>query len=218
MALPIVDGYVIPDDPYTLYAAGKQADVPLLLGYNANESAHMFSPVSTAACIANVRQHYGSMADQLLALYPASSAAETLRSQGRLWVESTFGWHIWSWARLHARTSHSKVFFYYFGGGNPVHGGELPYVFLYGLSRLSSQQERDMAETISGYWTQFARSGNPNAPALPRWPPFEEPEETAMFLGKSFTPGAAPDHAQHVLMDAYKNHQHTQTAQSGSAR
>ena len=217
MALPIVDGYVIPDDPYTLCAAGKQADVPLLLGYNANESAHMFSPVSRGAFIANVRQHYGAMAEQFLALYPASSAAEALRSQGRLWVESTFGWHIWSWARLHARTSHSKVYLYHFVGGNPVHGGELPYVFLYGLSGSSPKQEREMAETISAYWTHFAKSGNPNAAGLPRWPPFDEHEETTLFLGKSFTPGEAPDHDQHVLMDAYMSRVRAESVQGASA-
>ena len=51
-ALPIVDGYVIPDDTYTLYSAGKQAGVPCCSGYNADEgaytmivSSHGFVPV-----------------------------------------------------------------------------------------------------------------------------------------------------------------------------
>jgi para-nitrobenzyl esterase len=217
MALPIVDGYVIPDDPYTLYAAGKQADVPLLLGYNADESAHMFSPVSTATFIANVRERYGATADQILTLYPVSSEAEAVRSQESLWVESSFGWHIWTWARLHAQTSHSKVYLYHFVGGNAVHGAELPYVFLYGFSHSSPKQERDMAETVSAYWTNFAKTGNPNGNALPRWPPFDEHDRTAMFLGKSSTPGEAPDRAQHTLMDAYMSRVRSASAQTVSA-
>jgi len=203
MALPIVDGYVIPDDPYTLYQAGKQAAVPLLLGYNADESAHMFTPVATATFIANVRQRYGTMADQFLAVYPANSDAEAVRSQARLWVESSFGWHMWTWARLHAQTSHNKVYFYYFvGDGNAGHGAELPYVFLYAKG-FSSRAERDMAEKVSTYWTNFAKTGDPNGDDLPPWPPFQERDETAMFLGKSFAPGEVPDRPLHILMDAY---------------
>jgi para-nitrobenzyl esterase len=217
MALPIVDGYVIPDDPYALYAAGKQADVPLLLGYNANESAHMFSPASTPTFIANVRQHYGAMADRIFSLYPVSSEVEAAHSQERLWVEYSFGWHIWTWARLHAQTSHSKVYLYHFVSDNAVHGAELPYVFLYGLSRSSPKQEREMAETVSGYWTNFAKAANPNGNALPNWPPFDEHHQTAMFLGKSPTPGEAPDHAQHTLMDAYMSHVRSESAQTVSA-
>ncbi len=216
MALPIVDGYVIPDDPYTLYAAGKQANVPLLLGYNANEGAHMFSSVSTATFIANVRQRYGEMADQILELYPVSSESEALRSQERLWVESSFGWHIWTWARLHAQTSHRNVYHYYFVGGNAGHGAELPYVFLYGFSRSSPKQERDMAATISAYWTNFAKSGNPNGDSLPRWPPFDEQEESAMILGKASRPGNVPDRAQHTLMDAYMSRVRSQSSQKVS--
>jgi para-nitrobenzyl esterase len=203
-ALPIVDGYVIPEDPYTLYAAGKQADVPLLLGYNADESAHMFSPVATGAFVANVRQHYGAVADQFLTLYPANSESESARSQSRLWAESSFGWHMWTWARVHAQTSHSKVFFYHFvGDGNAGHGAELPYVFLYGFNGSWPSHERAMAEKISAYWTNFATTGDPNGDGLPRWPPFGEQSETVMFLGKSFASGEAPDRPLHQLMDSY---------------
>src|SRR5690606_20620373 len=38
-AWPIIDGYVIPDDQFKLYEAGKYHDVPVLIGYNSDEGA-----------------------------------------------------------------------------------------------------------------------------------------------------------------------------------
>ena len=127
-ALPIMDGYVIPDDTYQLYATGKQAHVPLLIGYNRNEGAYIFRAIETSAYVAATRKTYGALADQFLALYPAAPETESARSQIRLAAESAFGWQTWAWARAHARTSQHKVFFYYFSDEQTAHGAELPYV------------------------------------------------------------------------------------------
>jgi para-nitrobenzyl esterase len=56
-AWPIVDGYVIPDETYTLYAKGMQADVPLLLGYNEDEGEYFQSPITVASYAAAIRAH-----------------------------------------------------------------------------------------------------------------------------------------------------------------
>src|SRR5512133_3071001 len=59
MAWPIVDGYVIPDDQYRLYAAGRFNDTPILVGYNSDEGLS-FTRVKTAAeYAAGVRERYG---------------------------------------------------------------------------------------------------------------------------------------------------------------
>jgi para-nitrobenzyl esterase len=193
---PIVDGYVVPQDPYALYASGKQADVPLLLGYNNDESENIVKPVASSVYLDTLRTQYGALAGQFLALYPAGSQEESARSQGRLWVERTFGWHMWVWARLHARTSHSKVFFYHFSGNNDSgHGAELPYVFLHSSDASATK--------LSTYWTNFAGTGDPNGKGAPSWPPFNEPDEATMYLGKDFTAGKVPDIREHQLMDQY---------------
>jgi para-nitrobenzyl esterase len=205
-ALPIVDGYVIPGDTYPLYAAGKQADVPLLIGYNADEGAYLFKPIETAAYIAATRRTYGLLADRFLELYPASTEPESQRSQIRLAAESSFGWQAWSWARIHARTSHRKVFFYYFSTEQySAHGAELPYVFLYEFGGGWSAQQREIGAKISTYWTNFAKTGNPNGPGLPQWPAFDVETEHVMRLGESFKPGPMPHRAEHALMDEYMN-------------
>ena len=204
---PVLDGYVIPADTFAVYSAGKQADIPLLIGYNDDEAANMAHPIEAAEYAANTRAHYGAFGDRFLELYPASSEVEAARSQTRLRSEEWVGWHVWLWARTHARTSHSKVFFYHFMGPPSFHGAELPYVFAYVLGRPSGWPEgaREMAQTVSTYWTNFAKTGDPNGAELPLWPVFTGEGETTMYLGQTSAVGRLPDIREHSLMDAYMN-------------
>lgn len=154
----IVDGYVIPGDTYALYASGKQADIPLLVGYNAEED------------------------------------------------QKAFRWQVWAWACAHARTSHSRVYFYRFAGEHSYHGAELPYVFMFTLrSRGWPAADRKIAETIAAYWTHFAKTGNPNSPGLPFWPPFDDQHGAAMSLGLEFAAAPLPELREHQDVDTYMN-------------
>ena len=69
-AWPIVDGYVIPDDQYKLYEAGKYNDVPVLIGYNSDEGLS-FSPGRTPNdYVAAVKRRFGPFAEDLMKAYP----------------------------------------------------------------------------------------------------------------------------------------------------
>ncbi len=113
MAWPIIDGYVIPDDQYKLYANGKYNDVPVLIGYNSDEGASFSRFKSPEEYIADVRRRYGKFADALIKAYPAgtNTVPKTARDLAR---DAAFGWHTWIWARLQSQTGKSKVFYYYF--------------------------------------------------------------------------------------------------------
>lgn len=211
-ALPVIDGYVIPADTYSLYAAGRQARVPLLLGYNEAEGSMAQQPVEPDAYVTATRQQYGAMANRFLALFPAESPQAAGRSQAALWAENWFGWQMWSWARAHAATSGKNVYFYHFSA--PVyngHGAELPYVFIYPFGdKWIESGQAEKARLVSSYWTQFARTGNPNRCRLPRWPVFDPSGEQAMLLHASPAPGEMPDLQAHRLMDGYMNSLRTQ--------
>jgi para-nitrobenzyl esterase len=47
-----------------------------------------------------------------------------------------------------------------------------------------------------GYWTQFARSGNPNSPGAPSWPLFDATDQFQLLQPPTPTPstGFATDH------------------------
>lgn len=170
-ALPIVDGYVIPQDTYSLYAAGKQARVPLLLGYNADEGAYIAPRTEPEV----------------------------------LWAETVFGWQMWAWARVHAETSASKVFFYHFTARQNGHGAELPYLFGHPFMREWDADDRKIASDIAGYWTAFAKRGDPNSSDLPFWPAYKLEQGHVMHLGQNPAVGEMPDVPLHTLIDAYMN-------------
>ena len=167
MAWPIIDGCVIPDDQYKLYAAGRYNDTPILVGYNSDEGASFSPPRTPEEYIANVKSRYGRFAENLLKAYPVSSGTESLskaypagsgkvaKTARDLARDSAFGWHTWVWARLQAKTGKSKAFYYYFDQhpeypeGSPRAGYGSPHGAGRGL-RLSASQCLESADCEGG--------------------------------------------------------------------
>ena len=217
---PIVDGYVIPDDQFVLYEAGKYNDVNVLIGYNSDEGASFsFGGRATPESHRrDVETRYGKFADALLEAYPLENGqiGKTARDLTR---DAAFGWQTWSWARLQSKTGKSKVFLYYFdqhpdypegspryGNGSP-HGQEVAFVFQH-IGPRSDQPESDAAlsDAMGTYWLNFAKYGTPNAPdsKLPEWPEFNNDNPQVMVLtGPVPHVGPVPSESSLKVLDKY---------------
>ena len=213
MAWPIVDGYVIADDQYRLYAAGRFNDTPILVGYNSDEGLS-FTRVKTAGEYEEgVRERYGPFADRLLAAYPAAGdgVTKTARDLAR---DSAFGWHTWSWARLQSARGSGKVYYYYFdqhpprAPGTPEadhgtpHGVDVPYVFE-NLEGSPTADDRHISEIMAAYWTNFAKRGDPNGEGAPAWPAFSDANPVVMYLGPAARTGPVPSAESLKVLDEY---------------
>jgi para-nitrobenzyl esterase len=215
-AWPIIDGYVIPDDQYKLYQAGKYNDVPVLIGYNSDEGAIFSREKTPDEYIAGVEKRYGKFAEALLEAYPVgeNSVPKTARDLAR---DAAFGWHTWSWARLQSQTGKSKVFYYYFdkhpnypedspffGYGSP-HGQDVGYVFmnLDTLNQNISGSDLKLSEVMGTYWTNFAKHGDPNGGELSVWPAFSYLNPQVMYLDSAPHAGPVPSEESLIVLDDY---------------
>jgi para-nitrobenzyl esterase len=213
---PIIDGWVIPDDQYTLYAAGKYNDTPILVGYNSDEGASFSPPRTPESYITGVQARYGKFAGDLIKAYPAGSnaVAKTARDLTR---DAAFGWHTWTWARLQAKIGKSKVFYYYFdqhpqypegspqaGHGSP-HGSEVAYVFehLNPNSPRTTKSDLAISDDMATYWTDFAKHGDPNGKGLPKWPAFNNKKPQVMYFSQTPHVGPVPSADSLKVLDEY---------------
>lgn len=203
-----VDGWLLPSDVYTIFTDGKQNDVPILIGSNADEGTAFTPPNLTASGYRAAAARYGQQTDSFLSLYPADTDAEARTSQAAAIRDQIFGWEMEAWARLQTRTGKSKTYLYYFsrvppGRGSQAlgayHSAEIPYVFdNLGLSnRPWEETDRKLAGVMSSYWVNFATTGDPNGNLLPQWPVYETKSEWAMGLGNRIEPTKIPH--QHGL-------------------
>jgi para-nitrobenzyl esterase len=128
--------------------------------------------------------------------YPATTDAEAKAQINRLTTD-IWGWRMWQWARLHRSAKRGAAYVYEFVhvpaepatpcgyGCGAGHGAEIPYVFdqLAQDPRHWTPEDRQLADRMAAYWTNFARTGNPNGKDLPRWRIFEGDDASIIRLG-----------------------------------
>jgi len=192
----VVDGWVLPDDVDTVFAEGRQHDVPVIVGSNADEGPPLYErwvPKDSAAYAEYVNTTYGDLAEEFLELYPNGDSATIWDSYLRSRGQGRFAWTMNNWARQMENVT-SNAWLYHFTHVPPIpdanrygayHAGEIVYVFdnldLAGFDELR-ESDRKLAALMSQYWVNFAATGDPNGESLPAWTPFDVGEEAFMDM------------------------------------
>lgn len=211
---PNIDGHFLPEDVAAIYTNGKQSHVPLLAGWNADEASFEIAFAKekpTAASFAKQAQtQFGARSGALLKLYPAANDEQARRSAQDLAGDRFIAFSTWKWIELQRATGKSPVYRYQFDQAPPApadarpespaaqlgayHSAEIEFVF----EALDSKKlpwrsdDRKVSDLVSSYWANFAKTGNPNGSALPRWPEYDA-QTGWQVMHLSATPQAAPD-------------------------
>ena len=200
-----VDGWVFPDTVYNIFAAGRQHDVPVIVGSNADEMT-ILGGAAGAETVEQyretIRNEYGEHADALLATFPAATDDEAQRARIASGTDATFGWEMRTWARM-METVSSPAYFYFFSRVPPApdadrygayHTAEIPYVFdNFGVSphpyanRDYTDTDRRLSDVLASYWVNMAATGNPNREGLPEWPAYDPAADAALHIGDTIT-------------------------------
>ena len=200
-----VDGWVFPDAIYDIFAAGRQHDVPVIVGSNADEMT-MLGGAAGAETVEQyretIRSEYGEHADALLDTFPAETDEEAQRARIASGTDATFGWEMRTWARM-METVSSPAYLYFFSRVPPApdadrygayHTAEIPYVFdNFGVSphpyanRDYTDTDRRLSDILASYWVNMAATGNPNGEGLPEWPAYDPEADAALHVGDTIT-------------------------------
>ncbi|MDB5678878.1 carboxylesterase family protein [Sphingomonas bacterium] len=196
-----VDGLVLPQQMTTAFDKGKQAPVPLLVGFNQGEirSLMMLAPKPSASAAdyeKAIRDRYGDLADDFLLLYPTADYKQSIIATTR---DALYGWTAERMARKQTALGR-PAFLYMFDHGYPAmeaaglhafHASELPFVFgtydrtppLWPMVP-DTASERAFSDAMLDYWASFARDGRPTSANAPAWPAFGSAQAYMHFADK----------------------------------
>lgn len=186
----VIDRVVIPP-VYETFAAGKQNDVSLISGWNADDGVSFGPPPTASQFKAGAKSQYGDKADEYLQVFPANTDEEAAQSR-KLISQLRFGWHNYTWAKMQSQHGTGKAYLYLFNHvppGEPNYGAFHSAEFGYALHTLKfwdrpfTEIDYKLEETMSSYWMNFAKTGDPNGEGLPVWPTFDDNNPELIELG-----------------------------------
>jgi para-nitrobenzyl esterase len=244
--MPVVDGWVLPQEPGEVFAQGKQHPVPLLIGSNSAEgNLFTFAQRSTLETMTvaeykrRIVNYFGPSADQVMALYPVKEQSDVKPMLSKIFTNFDFT-SVARWTARRQVAVGQPAYVYQFDKTplpptsflGPCHGSEIPFVFgtlVKGPSHNGAQQsmqslilqtfERPLAESLvltfapgdlelsaqmTEYWTNFARSGDPNGSTTKvAWPAYDPTSDQSIEFGKAVMMKAGLDSAGCDLADQF---------------
>lgn len=215
--LPVIDGHFLAKDSLEHLADGNTSHIPVLLGHNENEGSVFVLDRDHADDEAGYRADTAEWyperdIDDIMALYPLSNFGNAGDADAHMYGDRRYICTIKEAADILSDTG-STVYRYHFSqdvfspyagaialisfGENPpelgtVHTAEIPYIFGNAsiLGALGTWEKQKLSNRMMRYWTNFARTGNPNDGRLPHWPRYDSSSQRFQRLDSPISTGS----------------------------
>lgn len=193
-----VDGDLFPAQMRELYVAGLGSRTPVLVGANADEETALFDAlpdVGRDELVEQLKAEWGAQAEALIAAYGAEIEASPRAVRDLILSHRVFAWDMRTWAELTVAAGQPAYLYHFthvpelveYGRDlGAFHAAEIPYVFgtIENSDLVVSEADKQVSLTLSAYWRNFARTGNPNGAGLPHWPAYTLEDGETMELAE----------------------------------
>jgi para-nitrobenzyl esterase len=193
---PVFDGHIFPASPMSIYEAAKQSKVNMIIGTNAHESKSFPVNINLKQYKTWLDRTCGKFANTIYQQFPVAkyssangayyrymtirSFAEPARYVAKKMSKVNPNIYLYQFTRI-PNTKIAKIIGAY-------HSIELEYVF--GVWGDVNYKIKDFAlsNAIMSYWTNFAKTGNPNnGSTLPEWPQYKPESHLSIDFGNTIT-------------------------------
>ena len=192
---PFIDGQLLVDQMEPVFSRGEQARIPIIVGANSYEGVLLRRTFHLSAD--EVLHAVAPQLDDLSDLYPRQLFMTPDFLADHIWGDANFVEPARMIARAASRAGQT-VYHYGFDfqppllrliGGTP-HGLEVAYAFgnihrvvPFPLAQLMHPHNYEVSRRMVLYWTNFAKTGNPNGGGVPEWPRFAKGDEETLIFG-----------------------------------
>ena len=207
---PVLDGQIMVAEPARLYAEGKAARVPLMLGANSLDIGFM-----QGKTVDDLLAQFGANADKARTVYQVKSDDDVRKIAFRMGGDQMMG----EPARYVARalTAHGQpVYEYRFSyvaeslrqqSPGAMHATDIPFAFDTVAARYGKDltaQDAAAAHSMHAYWVAFAATGKPEVTGQPAWPLYDAKGDRIMdFTNTGPVAGPDPWQARLDLAEAF---------------
>jgi len=167
---PTLDGWAMPHTYIDQLRLGPGNDVPFMTGNTKDESGAEYGlNITVAKFVEEMTSQYGNLTARALELYPHPNGTEASASYNLMWEDTSLV-SSWGFAKGWQSSASSPIYTYLWDHAPPGqnrgahHESEINYVFnnLYATDLPWLPADYAIAERMSSYWANFAKTGDPN--------------------------------------------------------